>query len=417
MKSGTKNDKIDVFVKGLLQDNDYNASSVSKEVLRRIYQICLENEMTEHIGYEHNSFGEKPSGNRRNGSTLKMLKTELGELKIDTPRDRDGSFSPVIIAKRQRTLSSVTEAITLLYGQNMSQRAISKFVHKAYGIEISQATISSIISGISDELTAWRNRQLDEVYPIVFIDAMVCKVKESYPDAPKRSNGRIVKKALYTITGLTMEGRRESLGLWVHDVEQATTWGHIFRDLKMRGVKDIMIICSDGLKGLKKVIDDHFPFANQQRCIVHLVRNSIKYVSYKHYKEVCKDLKSIYEAKDESQALFNLKLLEEKWDTKCPGIAEVWRGSWNEISPMFSYIKELRKIIYTNNSAESYNKEIRKVVKTKGCLPNIDALERLAFLRTKELEENRWVNTYPNWRIIRNELKLYFGDRLSNYEI
>jgi putative transposase len=372
-----------------------------KDLLGETLQEMMDTEFNEHMGYEkHDHVVDK--NNYRNGSSSKKVKTSQGEIDIDVPRDRNASFEPIVIEKHQRDISDVDNKIINLYARGMSTRDISDSIRDIYGIEVSATMISKITDKIIPIAQEWQKRPLHTVYPIVFIDCVHFNVK---------SENMVMKKAAYVVLGVTEDGYKEILGIYVGENESAKFWLSVLTDLKNRGVKDILIICSDGLTGIKQAIESSFPNAVQQRCIVHLIRNSCKYLSYKDRKEFYGDLKKVYSATNEQSALESLDMCKKKWGDKYPYAFKPWEDNWNEVCSMFNYVPELRKIMYTTNAIESLNSAFRKFTKIRTVFPSDESLLKSLYLAQTKITE-KWNVPYSNWGVIYSSLQIIFEGRI-----
>lgn len=372
-----------------------------KDLLGETLQEMMDAEFNEHMGYDKHDNQVKKS-NYRNGSSKKTIKTSQGELDLSIPRDRNSEFDPVVVEKHNRDISDVDSKIINLYARGMSTRDISESIHDIYGIDVSAAMISKITDKIIPKALEWQNRPLHTVYPIVFVDCVHFNV---------RNDNMVSKKAAYIVLGVTEDGMKEILGIWVGENETAKFWLSVLTDLKNRGIKDILIMCSDGLTGLKQAIESAFPNTIQQRCIVHLIRNSCKYLSYKDRKEFCNDLKTIYTASNQDNALSNLEKCQEKWKDKYPYAFKPWTDNWNEICSMFNYVPELRKIMYTTNAIESLNSAFRKFTKIRTVFPTDESLFKSLYLAQDKITE-KWNIPYANWGVIYSSLQIIFEDRI-----
>lgn len=371
-------------------------------LLKKILEASLEGELDEHLKETR-----EPEKNRRNGRSSKNIQSSLGGFEIYSPRDRNSSFEPQIIEKRQRSISSdIDKQIIALYGRGMSYSDIQSHLQEMYGIEISDGTLSSITNRILPEIKEWQNRPLDTVYPVIWLDAMHFKVRE---------NGAVKPKAIYSILGVTLDGQKEVIGIYFGDHESSSFWRQVLNDLKMRGIEEICIACIDNLKGFAEAIEDVYPKADVQLCIVHQMRNSIKYLLWKDTKACVADLKKVYRANNEEMGLHYLVLAEEKWGIKYPSIFKSWRNNWNRLANFFRYPPTLRKIIYTTNPIESYHRMVRKVTKTKGAFSSEDAIIKQIYLATINAN-TKWHGQMFGWKIVRNELNEYFGERLLNHD-
>ena len=366
-------------------------------LIGRILKAAYEEEMKEHIS------NTKSSNNRRNGTTSKNVKTGLGEVSLQPPRDRNGSFDPQIVKKWERKIApELEQQILSLYAIGTSTRDISEHIDKMYGVKYSASVISDITNRIVDEVEDWKSRPLEDLYAIIYLDAIHFKVRE---------NRKVVTKAIYTVFGVDIDGQRDVLGLYVGQSEGAKHWGRILENIRERGVSDVLFFCVDGLTGFTEVIEDIFPRAHVQRCIVHMVRTSVKHVSWKDLRAVCKDLKVMYSKDSSASALEELERFNLKWEDKYPEIAKKWKDSWNELSLSFDYPQELRRVIYTTNTVEALHRILRKATKTKGAFVNDQALEKQLYL-TLQHSKNSWQRKTRGWPQIIRVLKREFPDRI-----
>jgi putative transposase len=376
-----------------------------KQLTKAILERALQAEMTVHLGHEKHGAIATKGGNARNGKTGKTIKGDFGNMPIEIPRDRDSSFEPVIIPKGQTRFASFDDKIISLYARGMTTREIQGHLEEIYGVEVSPALISTVTDAVNDEVKIWQNRSLDVVYPIVYMDAIRVK---------GRANGHVLNKAVYLAIGITMDGVKEVLGMWVAETEGAKFWLQVVTELRNRGVQDIFIACVDGLKGFPEAIETVFPHAQVQLCIVHMVRNSLKYVSWKQRKEVAADLKIIYQAPTAEQAEMSLMDFEEKWDKTHPSIGQSWRRNWERIIPFFAYPPEIRKVIYTTNAIESLNMSLRKVTKNRGSFPNNESMFKLLYLALNNIAK-KWTMPIRDWKPALNCFSIVFGDRMPIY--
>jgi transposase-like protein len=366
-------------------------------MLKGFIEKALEAEMASHLT-------ENPERNKRNGKGKKTLKTNIGEIEITTPTDRNSSFEPSIVKKRQTILAdNLSEKIIGLYGLGMSLRDICSHIEEIYDMQISHTVLSEITDRIIPDIKAWQNRPLEALYCIVWMDAMHYKV---------RINGKIEHRALYNILGVNKEGKKEILGMYISQSEGANFWLQVLTDLNNRGLQDILIACTDNLKGFSEAILSIFPKTQIQKCIVHQIRNSLKYVASKDQKEFMKDLKLVYKATNKSVAEDELLKLSEKWGTKYPVVIESWERNWEELSAYFEYTEPIRRIIYTTNAVEGFHRQVRKVTKTKGAFTNDMALLKLVYLATKNIEK-KWSSPLHNWSLTIQQLYIKFGDRIQ----
>lgn len=331
-----------------------------------------------------------------------MLKSEFGEFEFETPRDRNGEFESKIVPKNRRDVSGIEDKIISLYSRGLTTREINEQIQDLYGIEVSATMVSNITDQIIPEIREWQERPLDEIYPIVFIDAVHFSVREE---------NRVVKKAAYIVLGINKDEYKEILGIWIGENESSKFWLGVLNDLKSRGVKDILIMCSDNLSGIKETINTAFPDTIQQRCIVHMIRNSVKFVSYKDLKEFCNDLKTIYTSNNEEQEYEKLQEIKEKWKAKYFSAFKTWEENWDAICPFFQFSEPIRKIMYMTNTIESLNRQFRKYTKTKSVFPTDMSLMKCLYLGTKNIEK-KWTQPYRNWGPILSELSIMFDGRI-----
>lgn len=390
----------------LLQDNyDINSaqdlSSALKDMFKGALQEMMNAEFDSSMGYSKYD-KTKEKNNYRNGSTKKMLKSEFGEFEFETPRDRNGEFESKIVPKNRRDVSGIEDKIISLYSRGLTTREINEQIQDLYGIEVSATMVSNITDQIIPEIREWQERPLDEIYPIVFIDAVHFSVREE---------NRVVKKAAYIVLGINKDEYKEILGIWIGENESSKFWLGVLNDLKSRGVKDILIMCSDNLSGIKETINTAFPDTIQQRCIVHMIRNSVKFVSYKDLKEFCNDLKTIYTSNNEEQEYEKLQEIKEKWKAKYFSAFKTWEENWDAICPFFQFSEPIRKIMYMTNTIESLNRQFRKYTKTKSVFPTDMSLMKCLYLGTKNIEK-KWTQPYRNWGPILSELSIMFDGRI-----
>ena len=373
-----------------------------KQLTKQLLERAMQAEMTDHLGYEKNAPSNKKSGNARNGSYPKKVKGEFGNLDITVPRDRDSSFEPAILPKGQSRFTGFDDKIIALYARGMTTRDIQAQLEEMYNVEVSPTLISQVTKAVQKEIVLWQNRPLDEVWPIVYLDAIRVKV---------RQDGRVINKAIYLALGVNLDGLKEILGLWTAETEGAKFWLQVVTELKSRGVKDIFIACVDGLKGFPEAIETVFPDTQIQLCVVHMVRHSLNYVSWKQRKEVAADLKAIYAAPTIEEAELHLEAFEAKWNGSHPTIGKSWRNNWERITPLFSYPPEIRKAIYTTNAIESVNMSLRKVTKNRGSFPNDESMIKLLYLALQNISK-KWSMPIRNWRAALNQFSIMFEDRM-----
>lgn len=379
-----------------------DVSNLLNQLLKRIVEKSLNIEMTAHLGYEKNEPVGHNSGNSRNGSYPKTLKSSNGEFEIDVPRDRNASFEPVLVEKGQRRFTAFDKQILACYARGMSTRDISATFEEMYGAKVSHSVISQVTEAVLEEVTGWQSRPLEEVYPIVYLDGLVVKVHE----------GKFVtNKCIYIALGVNMEGKKELLGLWIAKNEGAKFWLGVLTELQSRGVKDILLACVDGLTGFPEAIEAVFPQSIVQLCIVHLVRNSLKYVSSKHRKQVAEALKRIYQSKTIDEAQKELTQLSEVWDGLYPTISRLWSTHWARIIPLFEFPEEIRKVIYTTNAIESLNATIRKAIRNRRIFPNDQSAIKTVYLAVQNAAK-RWTMPIPNWGQALNRFAIQFEGRV-----
>jgi putative transposase len=376
-----------------------------KDMFKDVLQEMLEAEMDVTLGYSKNEAKGKDTTNIRNGYSSKNLKTKYGNIEMDIPRDRNSEFEPKIVPKYQRNISGIEDKVIALYARGMSTRDIHDQVKDIYGIEVSAEMVSKITEKIVPEIKEWQSRPLETVYPFVFMDAIHYKI---------RDNGQIVNKAAYVVLGINMEGFKDVLGIWIGENETSKFWLGVLNELKNRNVQDVLIFSVDGLTGLKEAIEAVYPKAYIQRCIIHQLRNSFKYVSYKHLKEFSKDFKAVYKAPSEEAALDALYEVKDKWGNQYPYALKSWETNWDVLSTFFKYPDEIRKIIYTTNIIEGLHRQFRKVTKSKSVFPSDAALEKMLYLATKNIM-TKWTQRYRNWDMVLNQLLIMFPDQLEQY--
>ena len=401
-----KNNNSGKEILQLLQENyeiksAQDLSSALKDMFKGALQEMMNAEFDTSMGYSKYD-KTKEKNNYRNGTTTKTLKSEFGEFEFETPRDRNGEFEPKIVPKNVRDVSGIEDKIISLYGRGLTTREINDQIQDLYGIEVSATMVSNITDRIIPEIKEWQSRPLDDVYPIVFIDAVHFSVRE---------DSRVVKKAAYIVLGITRDGHKEILGIWIGENESSKFWLGVLNELKQRGVKDILIMCSDNLTGIKEAIDTAFPNTMQQRCIVHMIRNSVKFVSYKDLKEFCSDLKKIYTSATEKQGYEELQKIKKKWENKYYSALKIWENNWDSISSFFQFSDRIRKIMYTTNTIESLNRQFRKYTKTKSVYPTDMALMKCLYLAIKNITK-KWTQLYRNWGPILSELSIMFDSRV-----
>ena len=382
--------------------NDVNA--MVREMMSVILEGALDGELDEELGYSKYDYRNKDTDNSRNGYSRKTMHTSYGDMELDIPRDRNGEYEPRVVKKYQNTLTQdMEEKIISMYAKGMTTGDIESHLRELYGIDVSDSTISRITDKVLPIVKEWQERPLEEVYAVVYLDAIHFHV---------RNDGRIVKKAVYIALGIDMDGRRDVLGMYVGENESAKFWLSILNGLKNRGVRDILIACIDGLTGFPQAISAVFPETEIQHCIIHQIRNSTKFVSYKDLKALMADLKRVYTASTEEIALLELEAFAEKWDSKYPTISKSWNENWATLSTYFKYPEEIRKIIYTTNTVEGFNRQLRKVTKKKSVFPTDDSLLKMLYLAAMDITR-KWTGHRQDWGKIRAQLMIYFEDRLE----
>ena len=388
-------------------DDVLGKNGLVQKLVKDVLENILEAEMDEHLGrdkYQRQSNIEPEERNYRNGYSQKNLRSSFGDVDLDIPRDRKAEFEPQIVKKYETVCNELDKKIISLYAKGMTTSDIQAEIEDLYGITISPSMVSKITDKVIATATEWQNRMLDKIYPIVYLDAMYFKV---------RSNGKIVNKAVYICLGYTMEGYKDILGLWVDEAEGAKFWLSICNDLKNRGVKEILIACMDGLKGLPQAIQTVFPSVNIQTCIVHQIRNSIKYIASKDKKAFMRDLKEVYKATTEELALAKLDKLKDTWGNSYGMVIDSWYNNWNNLSTFFAFSPRIRKIIYTTNALEGFNRQVRKYTKSRTIFPTDESLNKCVYLATMEIME-KWTQPTPNWGATLAELTLFFNEELKD---
>ena len=374
-----------------------------QRLIGNMLEQMLQKEMNEHLGYEKHSPQGHHSGNSRNGQTKKTVKSNYGEIALEVPRDRNADFEPIAVKKRQRSISSFDDKIISMYAKGMTTRDIQSHIQELYGAEMSPAMISNITEKVVDVAIEWQSRPLQAVYPIVFFDAIHYKVREG---------GKVVSKAAYTCLGIDTEGKKDILGLWIGESEGAKFWLKVCTELQNRGLRDILIACIDGLKALPEAIRAIFPEVKIQLCVIHMIRNSIKYIPTKHTKEFMEDLKSIYGATTLDLAEHNLERLKEKWRSNYPLAVKPWESHWENIKTFFEFSTPIRRIIYTTNAVESLHRQFRKVTKNKAIFPSDEALFKMLFLAARDISK-KWTMPHREWKTVISHLAIAYGDRLG----
>ena len=391
------------LAKDVKTEADLNA--LSRELLKLTVETALNAELTEHLGYDKHGDSKPARGNARNGSTPKRLKGQHGEVEIQTPRDRQGSFEPQLVRKNQTRLTSMDDQILTLYAKGLSTREIVETFKEMYDADVSPTLISRVTDKVLEQITEWQARPLDAIYPIVYLDCIVIKI---------RDNMRVINKSIYLALGVNMDGKKDLLGLWMSENEGAKFWLSVLTELKSRGVQDILIACVDGLKGFPEAIATEYPETRIQLCIVHMVRNSLKYVSWKDYKAVTTDLKRIYQATTEDQALAELERFGQQWDATYPQITKSWTTHWVNLRTLFEYPPEIRKAIYTTNAIESLNSVIRSATKRRKLFPSDESARKVIYLAIAQASK-KWTMPIQNWRSALNRFMIEFGERIQKF--
>ena len=379
-----------------------------KDMFKEVIQQVMESELDQELGYEkskrlNNCDDLLDQKNYRNGYSRKTVKTQLGEIDIKIPRDRNGEYEPQIISRYNRNADGIEEKILSLYACGMSQRDIAEQIKSLYDVEISPELVSKISEKIMPDVNAWQTRPLESIYPFIFMNAIHYKIKE---------NHQIVTKAAYVVLGITLEGNKDILGVWIGEHESSKFWLGVLNDLKSRGILDVYLFCIDGLKGFKEAINAVYPKAQIQRCIIHQIRSSTRYVSYKDIKELMSNLKQVYQSVTEDQALNQLMKFKEKWGKTYPSCVKSWEENWDILSAFYAYPQEIRRIIYTTNIIEGLNRQFRQITKNKPSFPNDDSLKKILYLASKKIVE-RWTQRCRNWDMVLNQLNILFTDRIA----
>ena len=389
------------LAKGLKTEADLN--QFSRMLTKLTVETALNAELTDHLGHEKNA--PKTGSNTRNGYSSKTLLCDDGEIELNTPRDRENTFEPQLIKKHQTRITQMDSQILSLYAKGMTTREIVATFKEMYDADVSPTLISKVTDAVKEQVTEWQNRQLDALYPIVYMDCIVVKV---------RQNGSVINKAVFLALGINSEGQKELLGMWLAENEGAKFWLNVLTELKNRGLQDILIACVDGLKGFPDAINSVFPQTHIQLCIIHMVRNSLKYVSWKDYKAVTSGLKAVYQAPTEEAALMALDAFAKVWDDKYPQISKSWRAHWENLNTLFGYPPDIRKAIYTTNAIESLNSVIRAAIKKRKVFPTDDSVRKVIYLAIKDASK-KWSMPIQNWRLAMSRFIIEFGDRLSDH--
>jgi putative transposase len=394
---------VDELLAGYKKPEDIiGANGLLKQLTKALLERAMNAELTDHVGYEKHDPAGYNSGNSRNGASKKKLKGDFGEMELETPRDRNGSFEPAIVTKGQTRFDGFDDKIISMYSRGMTTREIEGHLKEIYGVEVSPTLVSHVTEAVMEEVKTWQNRPLDEVYPILYMDALRVKV---------RDGGHIQNQAIHVAIAVNLQGNKEVLGLWAAQNEGAKFWLQVLTELQNRGVKDILIACVDGLKGFPEVIESVYPKAEIQTCIVHMIRASLSYTNWKQRKLVAADLRKIYQAATASEAKEQLDAFADKWDAVYPVVSQTWRRHWDRITPFFAYPAEIRKVIYTTNAVESLNMSLRKIIKMRGSFPNEEAALKLLYLALKNASK-RWTRPVQDWCAALNRFSILWPDRM-----
>jgi len=387
--------------KNIKTEHDLNA--LTQMMSKITIEAALNAELDDHLGYDKHDVTD--STNSRNGYTSKTIQTESGQFEINTPRDRNGNFEPKLVKKNQRRMPSVQDKVMHFYTKGLSTREIADTLKELYDADVSPGLISNITDAVIEKVVEWQSRPLDAVYPIVYLDCIVLKI---------RQDKRVINKSVYLALGVNLEGQKELLGMWLSENEGAKFWLNVLTELEARGVKDILIACVDGLKGFPDAINTVYPDTHIQLCIVHMVRNSMKFVPWKDYKAIAADLKAIYQATTEEKALLSLDQFAERWDDKYPQISKSWRAHWQNLNTLFNYPQDIRRAIYTTNAIESLNSVIRKAIKKRKLFPTDDSARKVIYLATQQASK-KWTMPIRNWKPALNRFMIEFEERLTDY--
>jgi putative transposase len=397
----TEDALLDELLKGYSDPKEIlGAGGLLKQLQKKLVEKALEAELTEHLGYE--AHDEAPSSNRRNGRTHKTVQSDNGQFEVEIPRDREGSFEPQLVKKRQRRLEGFDEKVLSLYSGGLSTREIQTQLEDLYGVEVSPTLISNVTNAVLDDVKAWRSRPLESVYPVMYFDALFVK---------SRQDGTVKNKAVYPALGINLDGEKELLGLWMSENEGAKFWLSVFNELNSLGVADCFVACVDGLKGLPEAIEAVFPKTQVQLCIVHKVRGALRYVPWKERRTVAADLRAIYGAATLVEAEQALETFSRRWDEKYPAISPSWRADWERLTVFFDFPPDIRRVIYTTNAIESLNYSMRKLLKNRGAFPSDEAIFKLMYLGLSRVAK-RWTMPLQNWKGALNQFVIMYGDRV-----
>ena len=397
------------LLRQIIKENDLKSAgdvySLLKDSFKDLLQELLEAELDVSLGYDKNCKNGLDTDNKRNGHSPKTVKSQFGEFQLDIPRDRNGEFEPEIVPKYCRDISGIEDKVISLYARGLSTRDIGAELQELYGIDVSAEKVSKITDRILPEIKEWQSRPLEPIYPFIFMDAIHYKMRE---------DGRILNRAAYVVLGVTLEGNKDILSITIGANESSKFWLGMLNDLKNRGVQDVLFFCVDGLPGFREAIETIYPNAQVQRCIIHMLRNSFKYVSYKDLKPFAADFKAVYKAPNEEIALKELEELKNKWGKKYPYAISNWESNWDVVSPFFQFSDDIRRIMYTTNIIEGVNRQFRKVTKTKSVFPNDSSLEKMLYLASQNVRK-KWKMRYRNWDLVLSQLNLLYDDRLKQY--
>lgn len=397
------------LLRQIIKENDLKSAgdvySLLKDSFKDLLQELLEAELDVSLGYDKNCKNGLDTDNKRNGHSPKTVKSQFGEFQLDIPRDRNGEFEPEIVPKYCRDISGIEDKVISLYARGLSTRDIGAELQELYGIDVSAEKVSKITDRILPEIKEWQSRPLEPIYPFIFMDAIHYKMRE---------DGRILNRAAYVVLGVTLEGNKDILSITIGANESSKFWLGMLNDLKNRGVQDVLFFCVDGLPGFREAIETIYPNAQVQRCIIHMLRNSFKYVSYKDLKPFAADFKAVYKAPNEEIALKELEELKNKWGKKYPYAISNWESNWDVVSPFFQFSDDIRRIMYTTNIIEGVNRQFRKVTKTKSVFPNDSSLEKMLYLASQNVMK-KWKMRYRNWDLVLSQLNLLYDDRLKQY--
>jgi putative transposase len=398
-----KKEVLDELIKDYTKPEDLiGEAGILKQLTKALLERAMSAELTQHLGYEKHDPAGYNSGNSRNGASSKTVKGEFGEMVVETPRDRNGSFEPQILPKRQTRFEGFDDKILSMYARGMTTREIQGHLREMYGVEVSPGLVSEVTDAVMDEVKAWQNRPLEAIYGIVFLDALYVKM---------RHEGRVENRAVYVAMGVDLDGRKDVLGLWTSGNEGAKFWLGVLTELKNRGVRDVLIACVDGLKGFPQAIESVFPEARIQLCIVHLVRASLNYVNWKERKRVAADLKAIYRASTAVQAEMELTEFIGRWGSKYQAIGKLWKENWERVIPFFEFPPDVRRVIYTTNAVESLHMSLRKIIKTRGSFPSEEAAVKLLYLALRNVSA-KW-DTIQHWKQALNHFQMIWGERIQ----